>query len=148
MSPSTLPLAYLKKSQSRLRALSILMQDQNFSDVVQEAQEIVELCSKAILRIALLDPPHRHDVAAELAQIKGSFDHAYRGEITELETANRWLRREREMSFYGADDFDPTSGYSIEDANRAFRYAEIAVAVLNRLLPHEAVQGVQTPKPK
>jgi HEPN domain-containing protein len=134
MSPKNLPASYLKKCQSRLRALQVLFDDENFSDVVREAQEIVELCSKGILRVGLIDPPHRHDVAAELKEVKSGFSRAIAKQITELETANHWLRREREIAFYGADDFDPTEGYSVDDASRAFRYAELAVAVLKKLL--------------
>ncbi len=134
MSPKDLPEAYLKKCLSRLKALRVLFDDESYSDVVREAQEIVELVSKGILRIGLLDPPHRHDVARELALVKGKFDKRFLASIAELETANHWLRREREMSFYGADDFDPTEGYSLEDASRAFRYAEIGVATLQDIL--------------
>ncbi len=135
MSPKNLPEAYLKKCQSRLRALQVLIDDQNFSDVVRESQEIMELCSKAVLRIALIDPPHRHDVASELIIAKASLPAAVHGAIDEMVTANHWLRREREISFYGAEDFDPTEGYSQEDCDRASRYARLAVQTLAALLP-------------
>lgn len=134
MSPRNLPEAYLKKCQSRLKALGSLYEDENFSDVVRESQEIVELCSKAILRMALMDPPHRHDLARELAIAKGKLDPAVTAPVGELETANHWLRREREMAFYGADDFDPTEGYSEEDGKRAYGYAELAVKTLEKIL--------------
>jgi HEPN domain-containing protein len=134
MSPKDLPNAYLKKCQSRLRALQVLMDDKNYSDVVREAQEIVELTSKGILRIALIDPPHRHDVAAELKESISQLGEGYRKAIESLASANHWLRREREMAFYGADDFDPTEGYSIADGKRAFECAENAVDLLNTLL--------------
>lgn len=134
MSPKNLPQAYMKKCTSRLRALKVLQEDENHSDVVREAQEIVELSSKAILRLALIDPPHRHDVAAELLQAKPSLPQAVHDALTELITANHWLRREREISFYGAEDFDPTEGYSADDSTRAFRYAELAVGTLGTLL--------------
>jgi HEPN domain-containing protein len=133
MSPKNLPRAYLKKSESRLRALKVLMDDANFSDVVREAQEIVELCSKGILRCALIDPPHRHDVAEELLQSLSQIGAKHKKAIDELAIANHWLRREREMAFYGADDFDPTEGYSKADATRAFTYAILAVKTLKSL---------------
>jgi len=134
MSPKGLPQAYLKKCRSRLRALQVLFEDENHSDVVREAQEIVELCSKAILRIALIDPPHRHDVGAELLQAKISLPKKVHAALDEIIRANHWLRREREISFYGAEDFDPTEGYSIEDSRRAFACAEVAVTTLSTLL--------------
>ncbi len=134
MSPKDLPAAYLKKCQSRLKALKVLYDDQSYSDVVRESQEVVELCSKGILRIALVDPPHRHDVAEELLQALPQLGKKHQKSIDELATANHWLRREREMSFYGADDFDPTEGYSVKDADRAFSYAELAVKTLSDLV--------------
>jgi len=134
MSPKDLPGAYLKKTQSRLKALRVLYEDKSFSDVVREAQEIVELCSKGILRMALMDPPHRHDLAEELLQAKKQLGKTHQKAIEELAIGNHWLRREREMAFYGADDFDPTEGYSVNDADRAFRYAELAVKLLSELV--------------
>lgn len=134
MSPKTLPASYFRKCTSRLKALKVLLDDESYSDVVREAQEIVELSSKGILRIGLMDPPHRHDVAEELALVKNRFSKKIIAQVSELEIANHWLRREREIAFYGADDFDPVAGYSLDDALRAFRYAELAVAVLGELL--------------
>ncbi len=134
MSPKDIPLAYLKKCQSRLKTLPIFLEDQNFSDVVRESQEIVELSSKGILRMALIDPPHRHDVAKELLEALPKLDKSFFHPIQELVTANHWLRREREMAFYGADDFDPTEGYSIQDAERAMAFAQLAVKTLRRLV--------------
>ena len=134
MSPKDLPHAYLKKCTSRLKALKVLLADDNFSDVVRESQEIVELCSKGILRVALIDPPHRHDVAAELNDSRKRLGQKHGATLDELITANHWLRREREMAFYGADDFDPTEGYSRQDADRAMGYAVSAVRLLGELL--------------
>ncbi len=134
MSPKDLPGAYFKKCTSRLRALGVLMEDKNFSDVVRESQEIVELCSKGILRLALIDPPHRHDLAAELEQSREKLGRSHNKVLDDLIVANHWLRREREMAFYGAEDFDPTEGYSVNDANRAFGYATQAVGLLGALL--------------
>lgn len=134
MSPKNIPAAYLKKCQSRLKALQVLMSDKDYSDVVRESQETVELCSKGILRIGLIDPPHRHDVAEELEKCLPQIGKQHEKAIGELATANHWLRREREMAFYGADDFDPTEGYSIKDAERAFAYAKLAVETLSILV--------------
>ena len=135
MSPKTLPQAYLKKTTSRLKALRVLLEDANYSDVVREAQEIVELVSKAVLRLGNFDPPQQHDVSQELEGIKDKFSTLNAGEMEDLIFANRWLRREREMSFYGAEDFDPTEGYDKTDADKAFALAEKAVRLLALLLP-------------
>lgn len=134
MSPKDLPNAYLRKCKSRLKALKVLFDDENYSDVVRESQEIVELSSKGILRMALIDPPHRHDVAEELKQALPSLGSEYKKAIHEIMVANHWLRREREMAFYGAEDFNPVEGYSIHDAERAFAYATLTVQTLEKLL--------------
>lgn len=134
MSPKDIPQAYLKKCTSRLKALKVLEEDENFSDVVRESQEVVELCSKGILRVALIDPPHRHDVAAELELAKEKFGESLHKRMDDLIRANHWLRREREMAFYGADDFDPTEGYSKADGDKAFECALEAVRLLKELL--------------
>lgn len=134
MTPKDLPAGYLKKSRSRLKALKVLYEDDDFSDVVRESQEIVELCSKGILRVALIDPPHRHDVAEELKVALVALGPQYKKHIDELVIGNHWLRREREMAFYGADDFDPTEGYSKNDADRAMAFAKLAAEVLGKLL--------------
>lgn len=134
MSPKNLPAAYLKKSKTRLKALKIFMDDQSYSDVVRESQEVVELCSKGILRLALIDPPHRHDVAEELSQSINHLGSKFSKAIEELITGNHWLRREREMSFYGADDFDPTEGYAKADGDRALSYAKLAVETLEGVI--------------
>ncbi len=135
MSPKDLPAAYLFKSETRLKALMVLFNEKNYSDVVRESQEIVELCSKAILRLALFDPPHRHDVASELRACAAQLPAEIHTDLENLALANHWLRREREMSFYGANDFDPTEGYSIDDAQRAINAATHAVATLKRARP-------------
>ena len=141
MSPKDLSLAYLKKTRSRLKALAVQYEDASYSDVVRESQQIVELCSKGILRIALIDPPHRHDVAEELLQVQAQLGKKYQKAIDELATANHWLRREREMSFYGAEDLDPTEGYSVKDADRARRFAELAVSTLADLIDGTKSKG-------
>lgn len=134
MSPKDLSRAYAKKCISRLKAIQVLKDDENFSDVVRESQEVVELASKGILRLALIDPPHRHDVASELKEALRVLGKEHTQVMAEIITANHWLRREREMAFYGADDFDPTEGYSIKDAERAIAYAKLTVELLRKLL--------------
>lgn len=54
--------AYIKKLPSRLQSLKIFFDAENFSDVVRESQELLELALKAILRKYSFDPPKYHDV--------------------------------------------------------------------------------------
>ena len=54
---------YVRRASSRLRALDVLFEDESWADVVREAQEIVELALKGLLRSAGVEPPRIHDVA-------------------------------------------------------------------------------------
>lgn len=129
MTNGTLAQAYLTKARSRLKILSVLRDDENYSDVVREAQEIVELALKAMLRHVGVDPPHVHDVGALLRQHKERFEEAVRVRIDELAAASAWLRKEREFSFYGDIDFIPTEHYVRADADRAIHDAQQVVEV-------------------
>jgi len=50
MNIPTLAQSYLEKASKRLRILEVLMEEEAYSDVVREAQEIVELALKGVLR--------------------------------------------------------------------------------------------------
>jgi len=47
--------SYLIKSKKRLKALYVLLDEEAYSDVIREAQEIVELTVKGILRFKGID---------------------------------------------------------------------------------------------
>jgi hypothetical protein len=51
---------------------------------------------------------HRHRLPSAIA-----------GEVERLASVSRWLRKERELSFYGDIDFIPTEQYTRADALRA-----------------------------
>ncbi len=50
MTTSRLAKSYLEKATKRLKILDVLLDDQAYSDVICEAQEIVELALKGMLR--------------------------------------------------------------------------------------------------
>jgi len=56
--------SYLLKASSRLKILDVLLAEADYSDVIREAQEVVELATKAMLRRAGIDPPKWHDVGS------------------------------------------------------------------------------------
>ncbi len=62
MTGESLSRNYLIKARNRLKALEVLFAEEDWSDVVREAQEIVELCLKGMLRAIGIDPPRQHDV--------------------------------------------------------------------------------------
>ncbi len=134
MTNESLARAYLSKAQSRLRMLAFLQQEEAWSDVVREAQEVVELALKGMLRQVGVEPPHWHDVGEILRQYRARYDDAVAAEIDRLAAASGWLRKEREFSFYGDIDFIPTERYTRGDADRALSDAEFVVSVAARAI--------------
>jgi HEPN domain-containing protein len=131
---SELARAYLEKASKRRRVLEVLKEEQAWSDVVREAQELVELALKAMLREVGVDPPKWHDVGPILVEQAHRFPEATRERLPELARISRWLRKEREVSFYGDVDFIPTEQYSAEDADRATTDAICALEAAKRLI--------------
>lgn len=116
--------SYLVKAQVRLKTLEIYRQAEDFSDVVRESQEVVELVLKGILRAIGIEPPKRHDVAPLLMEYRSRLPD---GPWEHLAAESKWLRKEREFAFYGDVDFIPTDEYSAADGARAIQAAELAV---------------------
>lgn len=126
--------SYLFKARKRLKVLGILMEEGDYSDVVREAQEIVELALKAMLRWAGIDPPKWHDVGPALLAYRELFPQEVQGELEGLARISAWLRKERELSFYGDVDFIPTEEYDEGTAREAFEGARKAVEVAQKLI--------------
>jgi hypothetical protein len=102
----------------------VYFEAEDFSDVVRESQEIVELTTKGILRALGIEPPKRHDVGDLLAAYQTRLPD---GPWDRLLHASKWLRTEREFSFYGDVDFIPTEEYSEAEAQEAIQAAELAI---------------------
>jgi hypothetical protein len=83
----TLAESYLEKATKRLRVLDVLLEEEAFSDVVREAQELVELALKGILRYVGVDPPKWHDVGPIIAEHRDLLPVTIRGTITSRETS-------------------------------------------------------------
>ncbi len=133
---TTLQLAfgYLRKCESRIAMMEVLINREEWSDVVRESQEIVELALKGILRSVGIDPPKWHDVGELLVEHKNKLLQLEESRIQELAEASKLLRGEREFSFYGDVDFIPTDQYHRDDAMKAFGYAKNASAALKTAL--------------
>lgn len=124
---------YVRRADVRLRAVQVLFDAESWADVVRESQEIVELALKGLLRAYGIEPPRLHDVSALLLEERERMPAPLRSELGKLAAISRDLRRDRELSFYGAEDLTPGSFYSREDAERAQRGASETVALV---LPH------------
>jgi HEPN domain-containing protein len=130
---TSLAASYLIKARVRLRVLPVLYDAQAWSDVVREAQEIVELSLKAMLRHVGVEPPHWHDVGPLLIEHRERFGDVD-ADVDRLAATSAWLRKEREFAFYGDIDLIPTDRYSEGDATRARDEAAFVVAAAERAL--------------
>jgi HEPN domain-containing protein len=139
MTSETLARSYLSKARSRLKALAVLRDEGAHSDVVREAQELVELALKGMLRAVGIEPPKFHDVGPLLLEHEQRFRAGVQPRINRAAEISRRLRRDRELAFYGDIDFIPTQQYSADDARRAFEdaawVAELAGQVIDPAAP-------------
>ena len=127
MNNATLARSYLIKSQKRLKILDVLLTESAYSDVIREAQEIVELALKGMLRQAGIEPPKWHDVSSLIIEYRVRFPESVDRDAERLAEISSYLRKEREFSFYGDIDFIPTEKYSREDAHKAITDAKLVV---------------------
>lgn len=134
MTSVSLAKSYLKKAIDRLDILDLLLKKGAYSDVVREAQEIVELCLKGMLRLVGVEPPKYHDVGAIIVEHQDRFKDISLEEITKIAKISKELRKERELSFYGDIDFIPTEEYTIDDAQNAIEGAHFVLERARRLL--------------
>lgn len=134
MTQDELAESYIVKATKRRRVLEVLLEEEAYSDVVREAQELVELALKAMLRKVGVDPPKWHDVGPILEQQSQLFPEALRPDLSRLATVSKWLRKEREFAFYGDIDFIPTEQYGRDDAERALTDAMFVLERAEALL--------------
>ncbi len=135
MTNKSLAQSYLIKAAVRLRILSVLMEEEAYSDVVREAQEIVELALKGVLRQIGIEPPKQHDVGGLILEYSDRLPPAVKAKAARLAAISKWLRKEREFSFYGDIDFIPTEEYTREDGERAQRDAIFVVEAAKEVIP-------------
>lgn len=125
---------YMIKAETRLEVLEIYLRKKDYSDVIREAQEVVELAQKAMLRQVGIDPPKWHDVGMIILENKKKFPEAIQKDLLEIAEISKWLRRERELSFYGDIDFIPSEEYTEEDAMRAIEGAKKVVETAKKVV--------------
>jgi HEPN domain-containing protein len=124
----------IKKAGDRLDILGLLLRKRAYSDVVREAQEIVELASKGMLRAAGIEPPKFHDVGSLLLEHKGKYRDDVSRQMERVASISKRLRKERELSFYGDIDFIPTEEYKLEDAQEARESAHLVVTLAKKVV--------------
>jgi len=133
--------SYLTKAGVRRRVLEVLAEQTAWSDVVREAQELVELALKGALRLIGLDPPHWHDVGPLLVEHRTMFPEWFADLVPRLAEISHWLRREREFAFYGDVDLIPTEVYRDADGQRAISDALEVLAAVEHLAADRRPKG-------
>ena len=126
--------SYLTKVEKRLKALAVLKAEGANSDVVREAQELVELALKGMLRAVGVEPPKFHDVGGLLLEHRDKIAPEAREELGRAAEISKRLRKERELAFYGDIDFVPTEEYTTEDADRAYADAAWVATLARRVI--------------
>lgn len=130
---------YVHRAAVRLKALDVLFEACSWADVVREAQEVVELALKGLLRSCGVDPPRIHDVSDVLRAESARLPAPLRAQVESLARISRDLRRDRELAFYGAEDLTPSGFYSRDDAVRAMEGATLTVDLVRPHVPQSAV---------
>ena len=134
MTNITLAQSYIKKATDRLDILDLLLNKGAYSDVMREAQEIVELATKGMLRAVGIEPPKFHDVGDLLLEHTDKYPNDISKHVQRIASISKRLRKERELSFYGDIDFIPTEEYTRGDAQEATEGADFIVAIAKRLI--------------
>ena len=129
MTNGSLAESYLLKATKRLKILTVLLDEEAYSDVVREAQEIVELALKGMLRQVGVEPPRWHDVGGILREHRERLPAGVAPDVERLARISSALRKDRELSFYGEIDFIPTEHYTKAHAQRALDDAVWVVSV-------------------
>lgn len=124
MTNDELTKSYLEKAKIRLEALEFYHQKKGYSDVVRESQECVELLLKALLRYCGLEVPKVHDVSRDLKANKNKLPPIIKDNLDEISSISRTLRKDRELAFYGTEDWIPTKEYDETDSRNAIQMAQ------------------------
>lgn len=130
MTADELARSYFSRADKRMLALRVLMDAEAYPDVVREAQEIVELALKGMLRGVGVDPPKWHDVGSVLIEHRAKYCAALQSELDALAEISLRLRRDREAAFYGDIDLIPERIFDRESAQRALSGAQRVIAAV------------------
>lgn len=121
---------YFRRAQVRRRVLDLLFEASEYADVVREAQELIELAMKGMLRWGGIDPPRWHDVGAILSEHRTRLPAALGSDLDAIVKASARLRKEREAAFYGEIDLIPGRSYDSDNARDAMAAADLVLGAL------------------
>lgn len=119
--------SYVERAQGRAPFLRKMQAAGLHADVVRESQEVVELALKGLLHMIGVDPPKEHDLSKLVARERTRLPPTVAADVSDIRRMSKRLRRERELSFYGSEDFIPTEEYAESDSTEAIGFAEAIV---------------------
>ena len=122
---------YFKRIPSRFRALNLLHAEKNYADVIRESQELLDLLLKAWLRLVGIEPPKWHDVGPVVKSVVDKLPPHIQVEIDSIVEFSKYLRKERENSFYGDDDLITSESFSEEEARKSIPFILILLILLS-----------------
>lgn len=80
-----------------------------------------------------MEVPKIHDVGKVLIKYKNLLPSVVEQNAEKIAAISKRLRKERELSFYGAEDFIPLEEYTAEDALQAIEDAEFVVKTISKV---------------
>ena len=122
---------YYERACIRLAVVELLCQKMAYADAIRETQEALELALKGLLRSVGIEPPKWHDVGKILVAEKLLFNDEIQLQIESFCLFSGKMRRERELSFYGEEDFLPSEQYTETEAIVAFTELKRILQVLS-----------------
>lgn len=144
MHNSELAQDYIQRAQDWLEAIATLYRRRSWASVVRQSQESAELALKGLLRLHRIDPPWVNDVSETLREMRERFPEGIREHIERLAEISHELRRDWELSFYGAEDLVPSKFYDERAARRAFDGARFVVSKATLALNEQSADFGQT----
>ena len=112
--------SYLKGAKLRLESGRRAFDANEFTYVIRQSQECVELCLKSALRFVGIEPPKWHDVGFILKRELDRFPEWFKNELEKLAAISKRMRRERESSMYGDVDLSLTPDELYSEYTRSY----------------------------
>jgi HEPN domain-containing protein len=126
---------YLDDAEYSLKECEQALKNSYYHRAVRRAQECIELCLKAALRLYGVEYPRTHEVGSSLLIIKDMLPEWFRRELNFMIEASTGLALQRAPSFYG-DEYRKTPARKLfkkEDAERALDTAKKVINLVRKL---------------
>ena len=115
--------AFLERAGDRLEALRSLRQEADFSDVIRESRDIVELCLRGMLRVAGIEVARWLDVGQVFEESASRLPPEVKSQKDRILEIHRDLSRDRQVA-HAEEAGLPIEKLLAADADRAIAEAE------------------------